>query len=138
MTTTKPCIFCSLPAASIIDQNELAMAVRDIAPVNPGHTLIMPKRHVSSYFELTDEEALALMDLMRRTKKTLDTNSSQTTTTLASTTGRLADKPCHTSIFMSCHAIAVTSMMFVVAFATSFQSGRFIDAQATNRQCTAQ
>jgi len=73
MTTTKPCIFCSLPAASIIDQNELAMAVRDIAPVNPGHTLIMPKRHVSSYFELTDEEALALMDLMRRTKKTLDT-----------------------------------------------------------------
>jgi diadenosine tetraphosphate (Ap4A) HIT family hydrolase len=73
MTTTKPCIFCSLPEASIIDQNELAMAVRDIAPVNPGHTLIMPKRHVSSYFELTDEEALALMDLMRRTKKTLDT-----------------------------------------------------------------
>jgi len=73
MTTTKPCIFCSLPAASIIDQNELAMAVRDIAPVNPGHTLIMPKRHVSSYFELTDEEVLALMDLMRRTKKTLDT-----------------------------------------------------------------
>ena len=73
MTTSKPCIFCSLPAASIIEQNELAMAVRDIAPVNPGHTLIMPKRHVSSYFELTDEEALALMDLMRRTKKTLDT-----------------------------------------------------------------
>jgi diadenosine tetraphosphate (Ap4A) HIT family hydrolase len=73
MTTSKPCIFCSLPEASIIDQNELAMAVRDIAPVNPGHTLIMPKRHVSSYFELTDEEALALMDLMRRTKKTLDT-----------------------------------------------------------------
>ena len=73
MTTTKPCIFCSLPEASIVDQNELAMAVRDIAPVNPGHMLIMPKRHVSSYFELTDEEVLALMDLMRRTKKTLDT-----------------------------------------------------------------
>ena len=48
------------------------MAVRDIAPVNPGHTLIMSKRHVSSYFDLSDEEVLAMMVLLRRTKQTLD------------------------------------------------------------------
>ena len=72
MTTPKPCIFCSLPEASWVDHNELAFAVRDIAPVNPGHTLIIPKRHVSSYFELTNEEVLALMDLTRRAKQTLD------------------------------------------------------------------
>lgn len=72
MTDQKPCIFCALPQASIIDHNELAMAVRDIAPVNPGHTLIMPKRHVSSYFDLTDNEVLALMELLRRAKQTLD------------------------------------------------------------------
>jgi len=73
ITTTKPCIFCSLPHSSVVEQNELAMAVRDIAPVNPGHTLIMPKRHVASYFDLTDEESLAMMALLRRTKQTLDT-----------------------------------------------------------------
>ena len=72
MTTPKPCIFCSLPEASWVDHNALAFAVRDIAPVNPGHTLIIPKRHVSSYFELTNEEVLALMDLTRRAKQTLD------------------------------------------------------------------
>jgi len=72
MNESKPCIFCSLPKSSLIDQNELAMAVRDIAPVNPGHTLIMPKRHVASYFDLTDEESLAMMALLRRAKKTLD------------------------------------------------------------------
>lgn len=72
MTTSKPCIFCSLPESSVIDQNDLAFAVRDIAPVNPGHTLLIPRRHVSSYFDLTDEEILALMALMRRAKQTLD------------------------------------------------------------------
>jgi diadenosine tetraphosphate (Ap4A) HIT family hydrolase len=72
MTTPKPCIFCALPPTSIVDQNDLAFAVRDIAPVNPGHTLLIPKRHVWSYFDLTDEETLALMALMRRTKQTLD------------------------------------------------------------------
>lgn len=72
MTAAKPCIFCTLPDSSIIDQNELGMAVRDIFPVNPGHTLIMPKRHVSSYFELTDDEVLALMQLLRRAKQAID------------------------------------------------------------------
>ncbi len=76
MTTPKPCIFCSLPAASIMDENELGMAVRDIFPVNPGHTLIMPKRHVSSYFDLTDDEVLALMQLMRRAKEAIDSEFS--------------------------------------------------------------
>lgn len=72
MSTSKPCIFCSLPATSIIDENELGFVVRDIFPVNPGHTLIIPKRHVSSYFELNDEEVLALMELLRRAKQRID------------------------------------------------------------------
>ena len=72
MSTSKPCIFCSLPATSIIDENELGFVVRDIFPVNPGHTLIIPKRHVSSYFELTDEEMLAHMELLRRAKLAID------------------------------------------------------------------
>ena len=72
MTNSKPCIFCSLPVSSIIDQNELGFSVRDIFPVNPGHTLVIPKRHVSSYFDLTDEESLALMQLVRRAKTAID------------------------------------------------------------------
>ena len=72
MTTPKPCVFCSLPQSSLIDQNDLAMAVSDMSPVNPGHTLVIPKRHVSSYFELTDTEVIAMMKLLRRAKQVLD------------------------------------------------------------------
>ena len=36
----------------IVDDNELAFAIRDAFPVTDLHTLIIPKRHVSDYFEL--------------------------------------------------------------------------------------
>jgi len=50
------CPFCHLPDERIIGENETAVAVRDRFPVTPLHTLIIPRRHVSSYFELTAEE----------------------------------------------------------------------------------
>ncbi len=50
------CIFCELGKERIILENEQAIAILDIHPVTNGHTLIIPKRHVSSYFDLTDEE----------------------------------------------------------------------------------
>ncbi len=54
------CPFCALPAAQIVAQNALAFAVRDIAPVTPLHTLVLPKRHVADYFDLTPEEKAAV------------------------------------------------------------------------------
>ena len=39
------CIFCKLK--DYVLENELAYAVFDVMPVNPGHLLIIPKRHVS-------------------------------------------------------------------------------------------
>ena len=52
----KPCPFCELPADRIIIANPLAMVIRDGFPVSNGHTLIIPKRHVGSFFEITREE----------------------------------------------------------------------------------
>ena len=43
---TKPCPFCALPPERIIDSNDLALVIRDGYPVSPGHTLVIPKRHV--------------------------------------------------------------------------------------------
>jgi len=50
------CPFCTLPQARIVDQNDLAVAIRDGFPVSPGHTLLIPKRHVGSFFELGEDE----------------------------------------------------------------------------------
>ena len=60
------CIFCKLL------ENELAYAVFDVMPVNPGHLLIIPKRHVQNYFDITPEEELAMHDLLHKGKKLID------------------------------------------------------------------
>ena len=52
--------------------NKLAMAIRDGFPVSPGHTLIMPKRHVSTLFNTTTEERLSMFELMDKAKIALD------------------------------------------------------------------
>ncbi|MBU3631136.1 HIT family protein [Polynucleobacter sp. AP-Melu-500A-A1] len=68
---TKPCPFCTLPPERIIDSNEYGLTIRDGFPVSTGHTLIIPKRHIGSWFEIDVEEQLGLLDLLTRAKITL-------------------------------------------------------------------
>ena len=58
------CVFCSLPTDKIIDSNELALVFYDSYPVTECHTLIIPKRHVANYFELTKKERDAIDELL--------------------------------------------------------------------------
>lgn len=65
----KECIFCNLdPNREIIAQNDLVLAFFDAFPVNPGHALIIPKRHVADYFDLTEDEVAAIQALLREVK----------------------------------------------------------------------
>lgn len=57
------CPFCQLKDAKIIDENELALAFYDRFPVSPGHTLIVPKRHIACFFSLSREEIWKINDL---------------------------------------------------------------------------
>jgi diadenosine tetraphosphate (Ap4A) HIT family hydrolase len=65
------CIFCCLPLERIVAQNDLAIVIRDGFPVSPGHTLVIPRRHVASYFETTAEERLAMFELLEDAKRDL-------------------------------------------------------------------
>lgn len=58
------CPFCQLAPERIIAQNTHAFAILDAFPVSPGHTLVIPRRHVGSFFDTTQEEKLALLDLV--------------------------------------------------------------------------
>ena len=69
---TKPCAFCTLPAERVIDSNHYCIVIRDGFPISPGHTLIIPKRHIGSFFELDAEERLDLLNLLEVAKKILD------------------------------------------------------------------
>ena len=60
------CIFCNLgPDKEIIAENKLAVAFYDGFPVNPGHALIIPKRHVANYFDLSMDECVAMQALLK-------------------------------------------------------------------------
>ena len=67
------CPFCSLPASRIISEDSLSLVIRDAYPVSPGHSLIIPKRHVASWFELTDDERTSLFQNLSKAKTALDT-----------------------------------------------------------------
>ena len=66
------CPFCAMDAQRVVDANDLAFVVRDGYPVNPGHTLVIPRRHVASWFDATDAERAAILALVDAAKATLD------------------------------------------------------------------
>jgi ATP adenylyltransferase len=66
------CPFCEVPEDSVIAENELAYAVRDAFPVTPLHTLVIPKRHVSAYFDLGQAELNACHRLLEQEKGAIE------------------------------------------------------------------
>lgn len=67
----KNCPFCTLSDTRIIQRNNNGLCIRDGFPISPGHTLIIPRRHVGSYFELTSVERSDLLELLDRAKEQL-------------------------------------------------------------------
>ena len=59
-----PCLFCNINKKDIEDENNLSYASYDSYPVSKNHCLIIPKRHVREYFDLTKEEIIACNDLI--------------------------------------------------------------------------
>ncbi len=72
MSNEKPCPFCALPQARIIDSSPYGLVIRDGYPISPGHTLIIPKRHIGSFFELELDEQTDLLGLLRRAKAAVE------------------------------------------------------------------
>ena len=66
-----PCVFCNLLLDRIIASSLLGLVIRDGFPVSEGHTLIIPKRHTGSFFELTGAEREDLFDLLSQARNEL-------------------------------------------------------------------
>lgn len=69
MDHSTPCPFCALPPARVLFRNDSAIAFRDAYPVTPGHTLVIPVRHVASFFDATPEERASMLDLLDASKQ---------------------------------------------------------------------
>jgi diadenosine tetraphosphate (Ap4A) HIT family hydrolase len=66
------CPFCTLPPDRIISESDHTITIRDGFPVSEGHALIIPKRHVQSFFELQAIEKAAVLQALEEAKETLD------------------------------------------------------------------
>jgi diadenosine tetraphosphate (Ap4A) HIT family hydrolase len=66
------CPFCSLPQTRILEENEYGFLILDAYPISPGHSLIIPKRHIGSWFNTQPEEKLSLLSLLDRAKEKVE------------------------------------------------------------------
>jgi len=58
------CPFCTPEDSRIIQSNIYTFAIYDGYPISPSHCLIIPKRHMASFFEATREEQAAMLDML--------------------------------------------------------------------------
>lgn len=55
----------------LLAEDQLAVAFEDGFPVSPGHTLVVPRRHIEHYFEATADEKAAIWELVDRVRELL-------------------------------------------------------------------
>lgn len=70
--TTLSCPFCSLSPDRVTAQSDYTVTIRDGFPVSEGHTLVIPKRHVASFFQLHAIEKAAVLQALDEAKACLD------------------------------------------------------------------
>lgn len=65
------CPFCDLVSRELLVESPLAVAFADSYPASPGHALVIPRRHVATYFDATPEERTAIWGLVDRVRTVL-------------------------------------------------------------------
>lgn len=68
----RPCPFCTLAGDRVVHDAVTAVAIRDSYPVSPAHTLVIPKRHVGSFFETTEAERDDLLLLLATARDAIE------------------------------------------------------------------
>ena len=71
-----PCLFCNPKVSGVAHENNLAYASYDSYPVSEHHCLIIPKRHIKDYFDLSNDELVACNDLIKIVKKEITNKDS--------------------------------------------------------------
>ncbi len=64
------CIFCKIIKGEIpsykVAETEEAYAFLDIGPLSPGHTLVLPKKHIKNIFEADPKDLYPVLDLVQK------------------------------------------------------------------------
>jgi diadenosine tetraphosphate (Ap4A) HIT family hydrolase len=71
----KDCYFCRVSSGQadpFIFENRSFLGIFDTNPVNPGHALVIPRRHVTSIFDLNEAEQADYFDALRGVKSAIE------------------------------------------------------------------
>jgi len=64
------CLFCRIVArevpATIVDEDEATISFMDISPANPGHALVIPKKHAADLHEISEDDLAACARAAKR------------------------------------------------------------------------
>jgi diadenosine tetraphosphate (Ap4A) HIT family hydrolase len=71
MAGSEQCPFCNISAARILQESALAIALSDAFPVSRGHCLVIPRRHVRSWFETSEDERREMLRLLDDAREAL-------------------------------------------------------------------
>jgi histidine triad (HIT) family protein len=65
------CVFCKIArkqaSASLVYEDEKVIAFLDTKPLNEGHTLVIPKEHYETIYEIPEEQIAYLHRIVKRT-----------------------------------------------------------------------
>jgi histidine triad (HIT) family protein len=81
------CVFCKIVAgeipAKVIMQNEKAMALLDVFPLAPGHSLVIPKSHYAKVQQMSEQDAKAVFEIVWKLVGAVETGSEVNASTIA-------------------------------------------------------
>lgn len=84
------CPFCNPDPSVIFLDTADVFGLWDAFPLSPGHALLVPRRHVASWFEVTPAERAALAEATGRAKEEIETRHAPDGYNIAINTGEAA------------------------------------------------
>ncbi|MGM0563176.1 MAG: HIT family protein [Pseudomonadota bacterium] len=97
--SNRDCPFCH---SDFVLENDLAFCREDRYPVSPGHLLVIPKRHATDWFALSDDERSAINDLLEKAKEWIEQSHKPDGYNIGMNCGEAAGQ---TVFHMHCHLI---------------------------------
>ena len=97
-----PCPFCNLPESDVVIRSTLCYARYDRFPVSRGHMLVIPFRHVESFFDLTGDERDAIMAMVAECRALIESRGRPDGYNIGFNVGRAAGQ---TVMHCHCHVI---------------------------------
>lgn len=89
---SKRCVFCELKDKYIVDEKNGLVLTVNLFPYINGHMLVIPRRHVENFLELTPEEIATANELMQKSIKLLRGELSVDGIWLVLRDGQIAEK----------------------------------------------